>query len=171
MKIRNWLAAAAFSMLASTANAASTVFSATDGDVNFLFAPLGSYILGMFDEADFGGTALEVPVPSIVGIAGPVNLAGDYIATNIYAETISLYDDDNFVLGISLDGINWIMDSGATYLGANTYEVTFMTDAISGSFLTVDVAVVPAIPVPAAVWLFGSGLVGLVGIARRRTIV
>jgi hypothetical protein len=25
-----------------------------------------------------------------------------------------------------------------------------------------------AVPVPAAVWLFGSGLMGLVGIARRR---
>ena len=32
-----------------------------------------------------------------------------------------------------------------------------------------DVNVVPsAIPVPAAVWLFGSGLIGLVGVARRR---
>jgi len=28
---------------------------------------------------------------------------------------------------------------------------------------------VPAIPVPAAVWLFGSGLLGLVGIARRKS--
>jgi hypothetical protein len=27
---------------------------------------------------------------------------------------------------------------------------------------------VSAIPVPAAVWLFGSGLIGLVGVARRR---
>lgn len=26
----------------------------------------------------------------------------------------------------------------------------------------------PAVPIPAAVWLFGSGLLGLVGIARRR---
>jgi len=26
----------------------------------------------------------------------------------------------------------------------------------------------PAVPVPAAVWLFGSGLIGLIGIARRK---
>jgi hypothetical protein len=26
------------------------------------------------------------------------------------------------------------------------------------------------IPVPAAVWLFGSGLLGLVGVARRRKL-
>ena len=26
----------------------------------------------------------------------------------------------------------------------------------------------PEVPVPAAVWLFGSGLIGLVGVARRR---
>lgn len=30
------------------------------------------------------------------------------------------------------------------------------------------VATVSAVPVPAAVWLFGSGLLGLVGVARRR---
>jgi len=30
------------------------------------------------------------------------------------------------------------------------------------------VAVPAAVPVPAAVWLFGSGLLGLVGIARRK---
>ena len=29
---------------------------------------------------------------------------------------------------------------------------------------------VPAVPVPAAVWLFGSGLLGLVGIARRKDV-
>jgi hypothetical protein len=30
------------------------------------------------------------------------------------------------------------------------------------------IAAVPAVPVPAAVWLFGSGLLGLIGVARRK---
>ena len=34
--------------------------------------------------------------------------------------------------------------------------------------VTVTAVTAPPIPVPAAVWLFGSGLIGLVGVARRR---
>ena len=40
----------------------------------------------------------------------------------------------------------------------------FFTGTISGGAITAPAAV----PVPAAVWLFGSGLVGLAGVARRR---
>ena len=36
---------------------------------------------------------------------------------------------------------------------------------------TVEQGLVPAVPVPAAVWLFGSGLLGLVGVARRKKLV
>lgn len=38
-----------------------------------------------------------------------------------------------------------------------------LTDATAGHFL-----VRAAVPIPAAVWLFGSGLLGLAGIARRK---
>ncbi len=60
---------------------------------------------------------------------------------------------------VTFDGATWGGDvmtpSGGT---AATYNAT-----ISG------VANAPsAVPVPAAVWLFGSGLMGLVGVARRR---
>ena len=37
-----------------------------------------------------------------------------------------------------------------------------------GSYLVRD-ASINAVPVPAAVWLFGSGLIGLIGLARRKT--
>ncbi len=33
----------------------------------------------------------------------------------------------------------------------------------------IDNVVLTTIPIPAAIWLFGSGIIGLIGIARRKT--
>lgn len=52
------------------------------------------------------------------------------------------------------------------------YSLSFMTDP--GTWVTTDYilylegTVQAPVPVPAAVWLFGSGLIGLLGIVRRR---
>jgi len=40
-------------------------------------------------------------------------------------------------------------------------------ESVNGTVISTDI-VNTAVPVPAAVWLFGSGLLGLVGVARRR---
>lgn len=55
-------------------------------------------------------------------------------------------------------------------LGTYTVDVKFAGGSRDWHDLaSFDVNVVPsAIPVPAAAWLFGSGLLGLVGVARRR---
>ena len=70
------------------------------------------------------------------------------------AESIS-GDFDVLTLAVLGSGLGWQLD--------------FLTDAVG----TLDVArlsvVASAVPVPAAVWLFGSGLLGLIGTARRRT--
>ena len=47
----------------------------------------------------------------------------------------------------------------------NSYEVGYFGD-YTGTF-TVSYTYDP-VPIPAAIWLFGSGLVGLIGVARRR---
>ncbi len=68
--------------------------------------------------------------------------------------------------------------------GTATYELTSLASinadgtlnvtltATKGDFYFDDATLVihdiPAVPVPAAVWLFGSGLLGLVGVARAR---
>ena len=54
-------------------------------------------------------------------------------------------------------------------VGTQSLEVFLLHNYIgNGGSLFWDDISVTAVPVPAAVWLFGSGLLGLVGVARRR---
>lgn len=149
-------------LMAGQVNAA-TIFAPTDGDVNFLLDTLpDSYVLAMFDDEDqtYTGTSINIPLPSVVGISGP-NTNGDYFATNDDGDTLTLTNSNRFILGL-YNGSDWLSDSNVIYNGANAYTVEF---DVNGSVLAVDVQVVP---VPAAVWLFGSGLLGLAGVARRK---
>ena len=52
--------------------------------------------------------------------------------------------------------------------GANFDMISMTVDSCTNDDGTGACVNPPAIPVPAAVWLFGSGLLGLVGVARRR---
>jgi hypothetical protein len=84
-------------------------------------------------------------------------------------ETSFSYDNVTFQ-GMAL----WDIDAGDTTNVIRFNNVQFcgqvVTDAVdfqnvSGSECAFDTS---AVPVPAAVWLFGSGLIGLAGIARRK---
>jgi len=57
--------------------------------------------------------------------------------------------------------------NGAGYVLDYFANADFGASGISNYSLHLE-GTISAVPVPAAVWLFGSGLVGLVGIARRR---
>ena len=166
MKLVKLFALLVFGFSVSSVNA-STVLSATDGDVNFLFASLPSGVtLYMFDDDDnnsfaTAGSSLLVPIPSIVGISGPQT--GDYLASNSSGNLV-LTSAPNFVLAVFDANMGtWVGDSNPVFYGnGNAAQLTF---DLSGGALVVDVQ---PIPVPAAVWLLGSGLIGLVGVARRR---
>ena len=62
-------------------------------------------------------------------------------------------------------GSTTISGAQATDLLAGLWYINIHTDAFPGGEIRGQVNVVP---VPAAVWLFGSGLLGLVGVARRK---
>jgi hypothetical protein len=55
----------------------------------------------------------------------------------------------------------------AILTGGLDWQVDYLVDAI-GSTDIVRLSVVSAVPLPATVWLFGSGVLGLAGIARRK---
>ena len=65
-------------------------------------------------------------------------------------------DPDRVITSIDREGV----------LGFEGKPLTF--NAATNSYYW-DVTVFEAVPLPAAVWLFGSGLIGLIGLARRKT--
>lgn len=54
--------------------------------------------------------------------------------------------------------------------GYGDYRVTFSGDNLSFN-LSGNAIVVSQVPVPAAVWLFGSAIIGMIGIGRRKAVV
>lgn len=74
---------------------------------------------------------------------------------------INLSNGDDFFVVSSLSARSFI---GATADASNTLTMQFSGAGAAG----LRAASVSAVPVPAAVWLFGSGLIGLMGFARRK---
>jgi hypothetical protein len=83
---------------------------------------------------------------------------GSFTFNNVTFQGMSMWDLDP-------DDVQNIMNfNNVQFCGqVITDQVSFSN--VSGSACTFDTS---AVPVPAAVWLFGSGLIGLVGIARRK---
>jgi hypothetical protein len=189
MKILFYLASAVFILASTSVNA--TVWHPTNEDTDFIQLNFGAGgaqgittnggILALFDDDD----GLDPAEALVIGDAGGHVVFSDlgngdwnaevFDVTNTSGGSITLNNGSNFILGISWNG-------GTSYFGESGASVQSSPDAylisfdgikpgptgprrVSGSTLAVDLA---PIPVPAAVWLFGSGLLGLVGVARRR---
>lgn len=88
---------------------------------------------------------------------------------------MEFYGEIEFVDGIltmnPFGGVQPDIFSGASY----TFDWDGETELLrafdsTSAYTTVAVSTVSAVPIPAAVWLFGSGLIGLVGVARRHSV-
>ena len=84
----------------------------------------------------------------------------DYVADSIAG------DNGSFLFAVHIAGFTDqnpdLPLSGCTTPDANNPDCNLLTSVWVGNSAVV--------PVPAAVWLFGSGLIGLVGIARRKRV-
>ena len=88
-----------------------------------------------------------------------------------YASTIGLSDASNHEANLgtpdNVPPVNPPIDTPAFYNGLVNAPAT-MPPSVPSHTLPGSNFGQAAVPVPAAVWLFGSGLLGLVGIARRK---
>ena len=114
----------------------------------------------------FGGTGMHQTTSAVTATAGgAVNMAGWNVAWNgiasiplvqqsasIACSTSTCSESSNY----TIDGAFHVNGAGFTTVAYTVHLEGHITDGVS------------AVPVPAAVWLFGSGLLGLAGVARRR---
>ena len=187
MKFTHIITMASF-LLASSVASAATIWAPTNEDTDFIqldFAgtpdagrgiSTNGGTLALFDDSDFGGTAL------VIGQQGGQVVFTDnndgswnaefFDVSEISGGSITLSGNANFTLGMDW-GLGYFGDSNATLISSpDTYLIVFdgydaQENPISGNTLAVDLA---PIPVPAAVWLFGTGLIGLVAVARRKKV-
>jgi hypothetical protein len=107
--------------------------------------------------------------------ASPSSSATGFIGSNAWGYTFGSGAAWGAGFNNSLTGLNGGMkmsfaaiDLPTDGVSMSTFAGTWSVDAAAGTLNYT--AGVSAVPVPAAVWLFGSGLLGLVGISRRKKV-
>jgi len=111
------------------------------------------------------------------GTAGTVVEANDTINYDTFSSLADIleiggwqFDMSTLIVG-SESTFDRLKFSGTGLVSGNGYDITDVTWDLSanatGSSYSMSITAA-VVPVPAAVWLFGSGLLGLVGIARRK---
>jgi hypothetical protein len=128
----------------------ANIGSPFDGDVTYLAK---TYTAGGQTYAFSAGTA--------GGNVWGASTGGNGGSTNLYAQ---LPDQSGIGLGTSVSLY------GATGNGntGNVQSYILGTNLTLSSTGTLTVGSTSPVPLPAAVWLFGSGLLGLIGVGRRR---
>lgn len=176
--------------VATTASAATVIYMDKTAWENALSGP--------FLTEDFADSTLNSGVSFVSTESGHINPSQenyqDVLASTSQNEPATTW---NFTSGITGYGGNWTLggpggsgNSLGIYIGgslvgsiSNSYGGEFFGVISDSSFTSItlkggsgsnqqnyrlDDMVYSPVPVPAAVWLFGSGLIGLVGVARRK---
>lgn len=132
-------------------------------------ADLSDYTFTLYYDTDPG-------VNTVLANLGSINVNNAIIAGGGNPATMTVAQDSqnllfNF-LSVSIPGV--INAPGTPFnpnaLGQYSFYLTATSNNTPIPFSVGTVGIdVQVVPVPAAVWLFGSGLLGLVGIARRKS--
>ena len=174
MKIAQILTASVLGLVSTAASSTVWVPDVNDSTGDFqeiTFISFGvssaTYDLVLFDAGTTVSTEPSTTSLTLADVTGIVDISANpapYTAS-FGADTAALGATAEFELALwdsSSSTFTFVTDFTAIVAG-NSYAIEF--GSVTGEVYGVDLA---PIPVPAAVWLFGSGLIGLVGVARRK---
>lgn len=118
---------------------------------------------------DFGSTISFPPPAGVAGVSANIN---SFVPVSNFF-TIGGWQLDLSTLAVTDQSASVLTMNGAGVLSGNGFDPTgatwsFSAETPTSYSMTITSTGIPAVPVPAAVWLFGSGLIGLAGIARRK---
>ena len=135
----------------------------------------GAFFDATFDDGDAAGvfcfdiTNSSATTQAVTLAVASVLQGGQFWG---FTDGVQLTSNDASLNTSIAEGVNWtdtfnfVLAPSATLLFDWSWGDAY---AVGDTKPNIDFAVyATAVPVPAAVWLFGSGLLGLVGIARRR---
>ena len=120
-----------------------------------------------YDEGDFeNGTGLfsELFIPLTTHTLEDLNITFD-IKKSIEFTLIDNLDSDGVDISLVFEQALTPTQSTLLDLGASKWALG--GTGVNNVFVSGDISPV-FVPVPAAVWLFGTGLVGFIGVARRK---
>jgi len=174
--VRAWPLLAYFALLGWSPAHAALVFEVLRiNDTTAQITATGSLDIAGIGSGDSGGIAnywLSLDGATSTGDPGFDSFIGAFTiggATPDEVFTRKLTNDFWLTFAASPTVGSTITGLMTATLDVETWAAAGATGTISaGSNIVGSYSVISAVPIPAAVWLFGSGLLGLAGIARRK---
>lgn len=131
----------------------------------------GIPVTAVFDASGFFGS-IQGPGSTWTVTTGATSTTTDYTIVSPFGNYVGVLGAGPMVMtnyntnGTTLGDLFPLVDDGIA--GSPMTTSPFPGFNAGFDFTSITATNVPQVPVPAAAWLFGSGLLGLVGVARRR---
>lgn len=131
----------------------------------------------LFEDGDYrlDGSGASVDADGFFRATSLTTLCGSSVCQETVLFDAGTLTDTNgdfelWSMGGSLD-LSWGSDTQVKLTVQNNLTAeTLASGEIAFIQKKFSITTIPEVPVPAAVWLFGSGLLGLVGVARRKNV-